>query len=496
LPARPRSLRLELVATLAIVLFMAVVSLSLAAEWLGQRRHDVQELDRLQDHARGVAALAAREFQDASRLDRDELARILHQSTASQLGVVALHVYVVSDAGAQTIESVGLAPDLPPPTVVRPRVEDMRETGGGLVVIDEPIPVFDASGRASPVLRVLAEPSPWTPGHEWPQTLLVAGGVGVVLLLLGSWLVELQVLGPLRAVERAAAQVAAGDLSVRLADGGASELQRLADAFERMTSALARQRAELEAQRDRLQRSEQLAGIGRLSAGVAHEVGNPLAAILGYVDFLADPRSGLDDAQREILASIRDQTRRIQAIVHQLLEYSRPGHSTARPVALAEHARAVAALAGADPRVASTRMEVFGSDDVSASADPGLLQQILLNLVVNGARASAERDHPRVAIRVGRVLDAPRAWIEVQDNGPGVSDEVRPRLFEPFFTTRNAGEGTGLGLAISQGLAESMRGELTCLARDARAPLADGEPPGATFRLELPEAAADDRQGA
>jgi signal transduction histidine kinase len=489
LAQKARSLRLELVASLAIVLVMAVVSLSLAAELLGQRRHDQQELARLQDHTRAVAVLAAREFRGPAQFDRDGLTQLLQGSSASQFGVVALRVFLVGPDGATQIHSVGLAEDFPPPSNAAARVDDSRLDGRGIVIIDEPIPTFGGSapGR-SPVLRLIAEPSGWTSTHDWRETLIVASGVGIVLLLLGFGLVELQVVRPLRAVERAVGQVEAGNLDATVPEEGATEFRELASSFNRMTQALGEQREQLAEQRDQLQRSEQLAAIGGLAAGVAHEVGNPLAAILGYVEFLLDPRSDLSDEQRSLLERIQNQTQRIQTIVGQLLEYSRPSKTRVQSVDLRTQAREAVNLLEQDPRAENVELRVPGDATVEALADPGLLHQVLLNLVVNACHAAREggADRARVAVRIGQALDEESVWIEVQDNGAGVTADARERLFEPFFTTRPAGEGTGLGLAISQGLIESMHGTLECLADDARSPLAPGEPAGATFRITLP----------
>src|SRR5690606_17736325 len=104
----------------------------------------------------------------------------------------------------------------------------------------------------------------------------------------------------------------------------------------------------------------------------------------------------------------------------------------------------------------------------------------------NGARAAKEHDDPEVVVRIEP--HGAEVVIEVQDSGPGVSDDARQRLFEPFFTTAKAGEGTGLGLAISQGLVEGMGGTLTCLPADARPPLPGRDFAGAVFRVTLPAA--------
>lgn len=492
--SKQRSLRVELIATLAGVLVIAVVSLSLATELLGERRHDAQELERLQEHTRGVAMLVSRQFDGAETFDRSAVRPLLHQSTAGQLGVIAVRIYVVEpDHDTRLLESVGLAEDLPPPFDATPRVDESYRNERNFILIDEPIPRFGRGDGRIPVLRVIAQPSPWASAHDWSQTLILAGGVSVVLLVLGFFLVDLQVLRPMKQLESAVARVGVGELEVSVPEEGPTEIRRLAGSFNEMTQALRYQRDVLASQSKALKRSEQLAAVGTLAAGVAHEVGNPLAAILGYIEFLLDPRSELADEQRELLERVRDQTTRIQGIVRQLLELASPSEEPLVRVHLRESLDSVANLLGADPRTQGVQVEVTGAASTVASAHAGRVEQIVLNLAVNACLAAIDAhgdpSKARVGLRAGASIEHPdRVWIEVQDNGPGVAPEIREQLFTPFVTTRKAGEGTGLGLAISQGLAEGMGGELVLLDAEARQPLATGEGRGATFRLSLPAA--------
>ncbi len=492
---RSRSLRLELLATLAMVLVMTVLTLSFVAEMLAQQRHEDQEIERLRVYASGLATLSAREFRSPRQADREGLRALMHQSLASQLGVMGIRVFVVGEQSSVELEAVGLSEDYPPPTSATPNVDETRLRRQNILVIDEPVPVFgQARGETTPVLRVVAQPNPWTSQYEWRQTLIVAAGVAIVMLLLGGLMLELQILRPLRNVEEATQRLTTGDLEARVPEEGAREFQELARRFNRMTEGLAEQRDKIEEQSRALQRSEQLAAIGRLAAGVAHEVGNPLAAVHGYTEFLLDPRSELDEEQRSLLERMRSQTERIQGIVGQLLDYSRPQVQKLEPVALREIADRTIELLRGDPRSAGVQFSVSGSADVRVTADAGQLEQVLLNLVVNAMLAARDGDaeQPAVEVRTGTRISDGQPWLEVQDNGGGVAEDDRAHLFEPFFTRRKAGEGTGLGLAISQGLVDRMEGQLTCLEPDARSPLADGDPPGAVFRIELPAAATQD----
>jgi two-component system NtrC family sensor kinase len=461
---------------LAIVLVMAVVSLSFTAEWLGKRRHDQQEIERLSTHARSLAMLAARSF-GGGDFQRDELDGLLRDSSAA-LGVSYEVHRIRSDGESEQLLGVGIHAGfhaLPSPIAgLASRVDDDLLDSYNLLIIEEPITTRDGQHVG---LRMIAEHSPWASTHDWREMLIVAVGVGLLLLVLGTALLELQVLRPMRALEAAVARVGKGELEVAAPTDGPTELAELARTFNDMLASLREQRETLANQSERLQRAERLATIGRLAAGVAHEVGNPLAAIVGYTELLLD-EPGLDPQSRDLLVRVAAQTQRIQTIVAQLLDYSRPAKQKIERFAAVEPAREVAALLRADPRCEGVEIGVTGEETVEAAADPSLVEQILINLVLNGARAAREggATEPQVEIRVSALDDA--VIIDVRDNGMGVPEHVRARLFEPFFTTRDAGEGTGLGLAISQGLAEGMDGALTLLsAGDAGS--------GAAFRLRL-----------
>lgn len=475
---RRASLRVELVAVLAVVLAMAVVSLSLTTEWLGQRRHGQREFERLHSHARAVAVLAARSFRGGD-FERAALEELLRDS-AAQLGTASYELHRQrAEGGFEQIASVGVHAGfdgLPAPGAGgRDGLDDQLLARWNLIVVDVAVP----AAEGGLVLRLIAEHSPWTRGSAWRETLLVAGGVGLVLLVLGGLLLEIQVLRPMRALEYTVAAVGSGQLDSEAPTDGPKELGQLAAAFNRMTASLRGQQRTLASQREDLQRAEQLATLGRLSAGIAHEVGNPLAAIVGYAELLRD-EDGLSPEGRDVVARIQRQAERIQGIVAQLLDYSRPAREQLETLDLGPRIAELLALLRADPRGAGVEVELIDTGELAAVADGSLVDQIVLNLLLNAAGAAARgQPPPRVCARLHRVDE--RACIDIEDSGPGVDAALREQLFEPFFTTEPAGAGTGLGLAISRGLAERMAASLTCL--EARSELG-----GAVFRVSLPPA--------
>ena len=263
---------------------------------------------------------------------------------------------------------------------------------------------------------------------------LLAGGVAVYL--------GRKVARPVALLHAGAERLAAGDLDTRIAVGGHDEFGDLARQFNTMV-------ASLKQQQQRLLQSERLAGVGRLAAGVAHEINNPLGVILGYTRLLRKKAVGplADD-----LAVVEEEVLHCQEIVEGLLDFSRPVQVGTQPVALrALCDDVVARLAEASP-TPGVAVTVSGQGATTGTASK--LRQVLLNLIKNAIEAAAPAG--RVDIQVDETHEFSR--VTVRDSGPGLDAEARERLFEPFFT--NKPRGTGLGLAVSQAIARAHGGEI------------------------------------
>jgi signal transduction histidine kinase len=301
-----------------------------------------------------------------------------------------------------------------------------------------------------------------------------------IFILFGRYLVMRLVLRPLGRLVAAADAVAAGDPTARAPDAETREFATLAERLNRMTDSL------LDAQ-GQLVRSEKLASVGRLAAGVAHEIGNPLGAVGTYLEVLE--RRGADP---EIGAGVRRELERIDRIVRSLLDFARPHEEALQPV---------------DPRlVAQTAFDLLQAQgalkQVRASLDLGdglppisgrahALEQALVNLLLNAADAAPaggvvvlgarawgyepghrlpprRRDDPpqllfarpleRRPTRPEIGAGQPGVLLFVADSGSGVPPEHEARIFDPFFTTKEPGRGTGLGLAIVARTVEDMGG--------------------------------------
>jgi C4-dicarboxylate-specific signal transduction histidine kinase len=339
----------------------------------------------------------------------------------------------------------------------------------------------------------------------------------LVFTLLGAYLLRGRIVLPLRQLALAAESIADAGPGARVPVEGAGEAADLAGAFNAMSEALERRsnaltkavselretNARLRRARAGLDRAERLAAVGQLAAGVAHEVGNPMAAMLSFLDVVSRDES-LSDASRHCLERAGAQGERVRLILRQLLDFSRPPRASRDRVDVERAVEQTFALVRAQERYAQVAMELETCEGAAlAWGDESMLAQILLNLVINAAGAVCGRPEPRIVVslrpahmqlRAGEDGAAaagrrrPDALVcEVADNGPGVPEEDRERIFDPFFTTKSPGEGTGLGLANAQRLAEELGGTIDYAPSEQLG--------GAAFRLCLPVLEADAPEG-
>jgi signal transduction histidine kinase len=327
---------------------------------------------------------------------------------------------------------------------------------------------------------------------------LIVADLGV-LLAFGRSLVGRLVIRPVRALMGAADAIAAGDLAARAPAAETEEFTRLAERLNDMTEAL------LDAQ-GQLVRAEKLAGIGRLAAGVAHEIGNPLAAMGTYLEVLR--RRGTADP--DVVADLAREADRIDRIVRGLLAYARSDDHASYRLDPAAAVRSVVDLLGRQGRLSQPPARIEIVDPLPpVRGRSEAVEQVLVNLVLNaldadptgritvearpfvfhrggsdarvgerGAVPAPRRSGPtRRPTRPDLAPGTPGVLLVVADRGPGVPPADRERVFDPFFTTKPPGAGTGLGLAIVQRTVHELGGLVW--VDDAR----EG---GAAFKVFLP----------
>lgn len=319
-------------------------------------------------------------------------------------------------------------------------------------------------------------------------SFIYVGMNALVIAVFGLWLISRSVIRPVRALSDASTTVALGDFSRRVPVRGSGEVAELARAFNRMSEALeerelriANQLLDLKRSNERLQHtqsqlveSEKLAGIGRLAAGIAHEMGNPLGAITGYVSLVLGS-DALSDEDRKALEGLAREAGRLDRIIRELLDYARPSENRAEPVDVHSVVSDAVSMMSSQPTFKRVDIAVTAEEDLpQVEVDPHRLQQVLVNLLANAGDALGGEGKVEVLLRAGASGDVE---IAVTDSGPGLDDEALEELFEPFFTTKERGEGTGLGLAICRRIVTEAGGRITA----SNAPQG-----GARFLVRLP----------
>jgi len=246
----------------------------------------------------------------------------------------------------------------------------------------------------------------------------------------------------------------------------------LLDTSERKAAAL-----QLQRERERLRQSEKLTAMGSLLAGVAHELNNPLAVVMGRADLLAEKCADDPDLQGDA-RRIREAAERCGRIVRTFLNMARSRPAVRTPTSLNDLARAAVEMLAYTYRTSGIHCQVTLDPrlpDVEADGDQ--IGQVVLNLLVNAQQALAQREAGRTVVLTSGT-DGHGAWLRVQDNGPGVPTDLRERIFDPFFTTKTESMGTGLGLSVSRSIIRDHGGDLTIDVA--------GPERGASFVMHLP----------
>ncbi|MBS2038941.1 response regulator [bacterium] len=253
--------------------------------------------------------------------------------------------------------------------------------------------------------------------------------------------------------------------------------QQLLKAKQEAEAAVIAQQATLEALKEaqaRLALQDRLAVMGTLAAGVAHELNNPLAYVMGNLEFLRGAQ--LDEEERLSLEDIKEGVRRIHGIVASLKVLSRSDDE--RKVALdLNHMGQIASHLSSKECANCCRLESsWHPSPIFVLGDEGKVTQVLLNLMLNACQAFTRPDLEKNCIQVRTWVEGTDACLEISDNGPGVPEELRSCIFDAFFTTKPVGSGTGLGLSICQGIVKSLGGRLELMPSQT----------GASFRVTLP----------
>jgi signal transduction histidine kinase len=483
-------LRLQILLALGGVILVAYLPLFFAIAQVTRATALAYRDDSARALGRAVAAHAA----DVMQREPSELGRVL-ESHVGESGALAIAAY---DASGAVVASAGPKAEvsaLAHPTRPYGEAATRVATRGGGRGLDIVVP----AGEGAVLVRVRTD-------EDVSRTVGVVRGVALYMgvfalaLLVFAYIVLTRgIVRPIEELSSSTDRVARGARSLEMPrSGGAREITDLATSVREMTARLLAEEQALRAKidelttttrrlsetREQLAGSERLASVGRLAAGVAHEIGNPIAAIMGMHDLLDDTEIPADD-RADFLKRMRSETERIHVVVRDLLDYARPE----RDPASGKHGVAKVAdvvddtlkLVKPQKEMRAVEAHVDVDAELRVAISPQRLTQVLLNLLLNAASAlgGKPKGEPRNVTIRAKQKDA-RVRIEIEDDGPGVPADLHKRIFEPFVTTKDVGAGTGLGLAVCRGIVEGAGGTITL------DPTYEG---GARFVVELPRVA-------
>ena len=312
-----------------------------------------------------------------------------------------------------------------------------------------------------------------------------------ILSAIGLYRLSKITLKPLQRLAKRAEEYEEDDellFSVRQED---TEFSRLSKALNRMLKRIAGDKEKLrstvtslekanldlkQAQREII-RAEKLASVGRLSSGIAHEIGNPIGIVLGYLELLK--QKGISDAEKnDFISRAENEINRIRAIIRQLLDFSRPSEGDLKIVSVHEVVRDVVEIAKFEPLMSNINIELaLSAENDTVVADPNQLRQVFLNIMINAADAifsSKRKDEGKLIIQSENVSGSnarPEGHPDMLkllyiDNGPGIPVEYIENIFDPFYTTKEPGKGTGLGLSVCYMIIEGIDGKIEASSKE------------------------------
>ena len=368
----------------------------------------------------------------------------MNLQVASQLQLLKQELLAYQQVMARVKEPAAtLAPDRPRRFITSEQEEGLREHGKALVDLSQQVVTFERQR----ILEII---------NNLKTQLVISSILFVISGVFLTVVVSRKIIRPLGVIEHTTGRIADGDFRPLPVLDTHDETQQVVEAFNRMV-------AELEKRQDQLVQSKKMSSLGILTAGIAHQLNNPLNNISTSCQILLEELSGDEqDLWRRMLTNIEQEVHRARDIVKGLLEFSRARDFAIKPTLLNDVVkRAVKLISSQVPP--GVDLEVDVPPDLSLPIDPQRLQEVFLNLLMNAIQAIVE---PPGHIRITAGVDGARqeAVITVADSGMGIPKEQLDRIFDPFFSTKEVGVGTGLGLSIAYGIVEKHRGKIAVVS--------------------------------
>jgi two-component system NtrC family sensor kinase len=328
------------------------------------------------------------------------------------------------------------------------------------------------------------------------MTFLGIALLGILIIVAMSIVLARRISLPLKKLEEIARNISQGDFKHGFVVKGPREIEHLATSLDEMSNQLEAEKRELEDWGSTLERkvterademkkihaqlfrSEKLASLGKLAAGVAHEINNPLTGILTNSSLLLEDLEAGDPRRDDVEVMVKE-TMRCREIVKRLLDFARQTKPQKRLADINALIETIVLLVRNQTSFRNVSIEQHPATDLpSILVDPDQIQQVFINIILNAAEAMTGGG--KLVIRTGLSTDRQSIVVGFTDTGPGIPDEVKERIFDPFYTTKE--HGTGLGLSISYGIIEQHGGTISVDSTPGR---------GSTFTIQLPIAPSD-----
>ena len=346
--------------------------------------------------------------------------------------------------------------------------DEMRDRGKRLVELSGQLVAFERQR----ILEIIS---------NLKTQLLISTILFIICGILLTALVSRKIIRPLKVIQGTTERIARGDFRPLPVLNTRDETQNVVEAFNRMVTELARRQ-------DQLVQSKKMSSLGILTAGIAHQLNNPLNNISTSSQIvLEELDEGNKDLLRKMLGNIEQEVHRARDIVKGLLEFARARDFAIHDVPLSQVVkRSIRLISSQVPPGIEIIDEV--PEDLIVHIDPQRMQEVFLNLLMNAIQAISE---PPGQIRIGATFDQnnENALISIEDTGMGIPKEALDHVFDPFFTMKEEGLGTGLGLSIVYGIVEKHHGSITVESAEGK---------GTRFLIRIPRQAAEksDRQTA
>jgi len=503
-----RGLKSSLIVNLLLVLTGAMLLIDLVM--LGAARQS-QLRERLRTGQTLLASVSAMAGGQALPLSSPVLAGILAEADAGCLKRFDASGNLLSELGLMCEDAVGLKREALKALVLGQPLGVVGADGPGffwpgqsVLVVCRPLMANQGGGVIAAELSLA---SLYQALRNSQRVFFVYFLINLTLfVVLGFFRLYRSIVKPIDSLVTTAAEFSDNDKFVFQAEEQGSEFNRLSRSLNQMLSCIKRDRTKLEetvvsleaanqglrrAQKE-IVRAEKLASVGRLSAGIAHEIGNPMGIIVAYLELLKQPAL-TESLRNDFIRRAEGEAARVNTIIRQLLDFARsPREESEGEVAVHAVIEEVRELCAIQPLLARVAVRVeFGAENDRLVTSGDQLKQIFLNLIFNAADAINDLPEPPpdgiITIRTANCLGADHTGrdvrglcIEVIDNGPGFAEADLANVFDPFYTTKEPGKGTGLGLSICFTIVENLGGSINA---------ATNPEGGARIRLFLPQIA-------